>query len=113
MDGNAHILRQAEEFLRLLADLTPAESLCFRSFAGDVEGLEQLCTYAAGVARGGDDAMASLTVRTGEACDFRIHDGTHGQATLLACTTPQTRLTVIALLVLALVLVILFCLRSR
>lgn len=113
MDGNAQTLRQAEEFLHLLADLTPPESLCFRSFAGDVEGLEQLRTYAAGVARGGDEAMASLTIRTGEACDFRIHGGTHGQATLQACTTPQTRLTVIAVLVLALVLVIMFCLRTR
>lgn len=106
------VVEQATQYLHLMAQLTPPDAFYFRSYASDgVSGLGSLCATAASLATGEEaTAVASLVVAPGEADAFCLR-GAHARATLSLCPTPHTRLYVIAALIVAVLLLVLFWLR--
>ena len=109
----AHVVQHATEYVRLMSQLTPPEAFYFRTYAWEgVPGLSELCAAASSLATGEEDgSLASLVVRPGPSDSFSVV-GTHATATLSMCSTPHTRLYVIAALLVA-VLVLVLWLKSR
>lgn len=101
----------ARDFLEAIACLTPPEDVCFRTFTLAREGLPELQELASRVATGGDDAVASLTIRPGTAAAFDLR-GTHATVTLSEeSSASMTRMGVILCLILIILFVLMSCTR--
>lgn len=100
------VVRQSQEFLRLMSDVTPKSDLAFETFTRD--GLEDLCEFADEVALGRGASVSSLTIRPGDENSFVIH-GTHARATLESKNT-GARL-ILCLLIIVVLLALLACVR--
>ena len=110
--SDADVVRLAHEYLHLASNLTDdiRFQTSFISAPDDIPGLARLCDDARRVARGGDDAMVSLTLTPDTRSSFAIY-GRHARGTLSGVRT-HTRLIVIAI-IMGLVIVLLLCSRSR
>lgn len=106
MMDDSSVVSRATQFFELMSATTAPDDLAFHSYCDTgVAGLEELCAHASRCARGGDRAMASLTIVPGDGGTFSI-DGTHATATLSSERGGSMRLLILCLLALVLVVVI-------
>ena len=105
------VLTRAHDFLVLMSQLSEPRDLCFRTFTTEGEGMDELCLLAQRVAKGGEDAISSLTIRPGTETSFEI-SGTHALAIMAEKRAVATRFVILSVLA-AVLLVIILCICRR